>query len=443
MRADTIAACATPPGRSALAALRASGGECHRIAERVIADFQVEPLRTLRRSRVLAPDGAVIDDITYLTFAAPSSYTGEDMVEIFGHGGSLLPREVLSALLEAGAREAEAGEFTLRAVINGKMDLLQAEAVADLIDARAAAQRRAALSQLDKGLSVRISELRAAVLELEALITYDIDFPEEDSGPISPARVQDAIDRLRDQLEQLIATAPEGERIRDGALCVIAGVPNAGKSSLFNALLGEERAIVTEVEGTTRDAIEASVSCGGYPFRLVDTAGLRDTEDRVEKIGVEISRRYSASADLVLLCVESTRELTSEENGLIVDSPAPVIMVRTKSDLGPIDMGPGISVSVVSGAGLVELREKMAATAFESVSDYSGAPMLTRERHRLALSKALDELVQFDEARSSGLEAVVAGTHLRAAVLALEEVVGVVTGEEVLGRVFSSFCVGK
>ncbi|PYO79863.1 MAG: hypothetical protein DMD67_01780, partial [Gemmatimonadetes bacterium] len=238
-----------------------------------------------------------------------------------------------------GARPAAPGEFTRRAVLNGKLDLLQAEATGDLIDAGSPAQARRALQQLERGLSTRLERLRAELLELEALIAYDIDFPDEDEGPVAPERVERAWLAARDRIAQLLATAPEGERLREGALLVIAGRPNAGKSSLFNALLGTDRAIVTEVPGTTRDAIEAHAVLEGFPFRLVDTAGLRSSDDRVEKIGIEVSRKYLAAADLVVFCEEagagagSGERYDRERDRFLAKVSAPLVVVDTKIDL--------------------------------------------------------------------------------------------------------------
>jgi tRNA modification GTPase len=280
------------------------------------------------RARLLHPDSREpVDDCLAVCFHAPNSYTGDDLVEISTHGGLVVPAASLAALSAAGARPAEPGEFTRRAVLNGKMDLLQAEATADLIDAGAPAQRRRALQQLERGLSDRLAALRGEILELEALIAYDIDFPEEDEGPVSPERVRGAWNVVRERLAGLVKTAPEGERLREGALLVIAGRPNAGKSSLFNALLGSERAIVTEIPGTTRDAIEAHAVIEGFPFRLVDTAGLRESEERIERIGIAISKRYLETADLVLFCRDSEDDVLPEVG------TTPVVEVVTKSDL--------------------------------------------------------------------------------------------------------------
>ncbi len=389
------------------------------------------------RARLAHPGtGDPVDDVLAACFPAPRSYTGEDVVEISTHGGLVVPAAAVAAFVAAGGRLAEPGEFSRRAVLNGKMDLLQAEATADLIDAGSPAQRRRALHQLERGLSGRLSALRQEVLELEGLIAYDIDFPEEDEGPVSPARVERAWRLARDRVARLLATAPEGERLREGALLVIAGRPNAGKSSLFNALLGAERAIVTEIPGTTRDAIEAHAVIEGFPFRLIDTAGLRDSEERVERLGIEVSRKYLAAADLILFCEDGD----DPARAMFLDQvQAPVVVVRTK-----VDLAGGEGVSVVTGAGLDALRKRLAEVAFGQLLALGDVePVVTRARHRAALERALAELDGFWEARTAGVDAAAAATHLRAAVLALDDLIGVVTPDDVLDRVFATFCVGK
>ena len=377
-----------------------------------------------------------VDDCLAACFPAPHSYTGEDLVEISTHGGLVVPAAALAALAAAGARPAAPGEFTRRAVLNGKMDLLQAEATADLIDAGSPAQRRRALQQLERGLSDRLAALRRDILELEALIAYDIDFPEEDEGPVSETTVRGAWAVVRDRVADLLKTAPEGERLSEGALLVIAGRPNAGKSSLFNALLGTERAIVTEIPGTTRDAIEAHAVIEGFPFRLVDTAGLRDADERIERLGIEVSKKYLAAADLVLFCEESE---DPSRAAFLAQVRAPVVVVRTKGDLG----GEG-GVSVVTGKGLPELRRQLAEVAFGRLLALGDVePVVTRARHRVALERALAEVEAFWAARTSGVDAAAAATHLRTAVLALDDLIGAVTPDDVLDRVFAAFCVGK
>ena len=450
MLSDPIVALATPPGRSALALIRLSGKGAFDVAARALQPFRPDPPRAVRRVRVVHPTtGEAVDDALVACFPAPRSYTGDDLVELSTHGGLLVPAAVVAALLAAGARPAAPGEFSRRAVLNGKLDLLQAEATADLIDAGSPAQARRALQQLDRGLSRRLELLRSELIELEALIAYEIDFPEEDEGPVAPERVERAWGAARQRIAHLIATAPEGERLREGALLVIAGRPNVGKSSLFNALLGRERAIVTEVAGTTRDAIEAHGVLEGFPFRLVDTAGLRESDDRVERLGIEVSRKYLAAADLVLFCEDHRETGTGKRerdarDEFLAQVSAPVVFVRTKSDLDTPSDGPFVAVSVVTGEGLAELKRGLAEAAFGRLLALGDVePVVTRARHREALERALAEVEGFQTARKGGVDAVAAATHLRAAVGALDDLIGVVTPDDVLDRVFASFCVGK
>ena len=330
---DTIVALATPPGRSAIAVVRLSGPDAHAVASRVVTPWPV-PERTARLCMVHDPETREPIDRSLVTcYAGGRSYTGEPMVEIATHGGHLVPGMAMAALIAAGAREATPGEFTRRAVLNGKLDLLRAEAIGDLIDARSKLMHQTALSQLDGGLSQRVEALRSALIGIEALIAYDIDFPEEDDGPIDRAAVLDAADDVLRQLDVLLATAPAGELVREGAITVLAGVPNAGKSSLYNALLGQARALVTDSPGTTRDALEAVVDMAGWPIRLVDTAGLRDSADAVERLGIEMSERFIGRAHLVLVCGETESSLQTAVARVRTTTSAPMIAVRTKGDL--------------------------------------------------------------------------------------------------------------
>jgi tRNA modification GTPase len=447
---DPIVALATPPGRSAVAVIRLSGAGVRDVAARCLRPFPGAPRTLLRTRLVQGIAGDLIDEPLAVWYAAPRSYTGEDMVEVFTHGGLLVPADGVAAFVAVGARPAAPGEFTRRALLNGKLDLLQAEATADLIDAGSPVQRKRALQQLDRGLSQRLEALRGELLALEALLAYDIDFPDEDEGPVTPERVAQAWRAARDRLAHLLKTAPEGERLHDGALLVIAGRPNAGKSSLFNALLGRERAIVTEVPGTTRDAIEATAVIEGFPFRLVDTAGLRTSEDRVERLGIEVSRRYLEEADLILFCEaigEGGRGKGEEDarDEFLAQCTAPVVTVHTKADLPfPLPSSPVPRVSAVTGEGLDTLRRRLAEVAFGQLLSLGDVePVVTRARHRVALERALGEVEAFQTARAQGVDAVAAATHLRAGVGALDELIGAVTPDDVLERVFATFCVGK
>jgi tRNA modification GTPase len=441
MLSDPIAALATPPGRAALAVIRLSGTGAFEIARQVIGGFRTEPARHATVAGFRDSQGRPIDQGVYTVFPGPHSYTGEDLVELSCHGGLLIPSRLLATLHAAGARPATPGEFTRRAVLNGKLDLVQAEAVGDLIDASAPAQAAAALRQLEGGLSRRLAALRESLIEVEALLSYDIDFPEEDDGPVPAERIAAQINAVSLQIRRLVATAPSAERLREGALMVFAGRPNAGKSSLFNALLGSERALVTEIPGTTRDAIEAHTDFLGWPVRLADTAGLWNAPERIDRLGVEVSRRYLAAADLVLLCVEAGREVGEDETAISTERPS--LLVRTKADLAP-DPGVGVAVSTVTGEGLGPLRRVAAERVFADRMNLADLePGLTRERHRTALARAQSALADAIPHLGPSGDAVLAAHHVREATRALDELLGSVDIEDVLDRVFGSFCVGK
>ncbi len=445
---DTIVSISTAPGRGAVALVRLSGPEALAIAARHVTPWDTEP-RTARLATV-HQDGEPLDRALVTIFPGPDSFTGDDVVEISTHGGPLVPASVVAALIASGARQALPGEFTRRAVMNGKLDILQAEAIGDLIDAHSHSMRRAALQQLDAGLSRRLAALREDLIGLEALIAYDIDFPEEDDGPVPGAKIETAVRTLAGALDAILSMAPVSELIREGAVVVIAGAPNVGKSSLFNALLGRSRAIVTEIPGTTRDAIEAVVDSGSWPLRLVDTAGLRATEDTIEQIGIEVSERYLAAAHVVLACSDTDAGLEETARAVSEKSAAPAVRVRTKLDLvsssNQLKRLPGVVyVSAETGAGLSELLtaiDRALETQHGAIAP--DAPLLTRARHRHALEAAKSELVQFERRwKEDKLPATVAAVHLRAAVGALEELIGAVDVEDVFDRVFSAFCVGK
>ena len=445
---DTIVAVASAPGRGAIALVRLSGPDAFKIAAKHLGLWPIEP-RVSQLCDVFDSDER-LDQALITLFPGPNSFTGDDTVEFSTHGGYLIPSTIVAALISSGARQASPGEFTRRDVLNGKLDIVQAEALGDLIDAHSHAMQRTALDQLDGGLSRRLLSLRDDLIGLEALIAYDVDFPEEDDGPVPRQRIAQAVEGITSSLDALLSTAPAGEVIRDGAVVVIAGPPNVGKSSLFNALLGRSRAIVTEIPGTTRDALEAVIDSGKWPLRLVDTAGLRETEDRIERLGIEASERYLASAHVVLACAEDSRSLEETIDLVGRSSAAPILAVRTKADLvstrdeymSSDDM---ISVSAETGSGLQELlaaiNDSLDSRHGEIVPDL---PVLTKARHSKAISTARSELEGFRRAwQEEKLPVTITAVHLRTAVNALEELIGAVDIEDVLDRVFSSFCVGK
>ena len=446
---DTIVAVATPRGRGAIAVVRLSGPAAFEIARQHVAPWPGNP-RVATLCGITDKNGELDQGLVTL-FPEPDSFTGENILEVSTHGGYVVPLSVAAAFIRSGARQALPGEFTRRAILNGKLDLIQAEGIGELVDARSSAMQRAALVQLHGGLTRKLTELRDSFISLEALIAYEIDFPEEDDGPIDERQIQRAAAKVEEELEEILSTASFGELIREGAVVVIAGPPNSGKSSLFNALLGKARAIVTELPGTTRDALEAVIAADGWPLRLVDTAGLRDSDDRIERLGIEVSERYLSSADIVLACAESDQGLTHTLAVISALTSAPVIRVKTKADLhsGRVENagsnGAGLMVSAERRTGLEALLGRVCETLRSTYGAHSAdAPVLTTARQSAALNKALDELRSFNAARTDqGIPATIAAVHLRTAAGVLEELIGSVDVEDVLAKLFSTFCVGK
>jgi tRNA modification GTPase len=430
--ADTVFALATPAGRGAIAVVRISGPKTKAALTALVGSSPRPRLATLR---TLRHGAARLDQALVLWFPAPASYTGEDVAELHLHGGRAVVEGVLSALSDLGLRPAEPGEFTRRAFENGRMDLAQAEAVADLIDAESAAQAKQALGQLDGALSAVYSGFRADLLRALALVEAEIDFPDEEV-PENLARTAGPIlDRLADDLRRALSDADRGERVREGYRVVLIGETNAGKSSLFNALVAREAAIVTPIPGTTRDVLDAQLVIEGYAVTLSDTAGLRESDDPVEAEGVRRARARAAAADL-RLWVRAPGDPEGAAAAFVQDDD---LVIWTKADLAPPD-GAGLSVSTATGLGLDSVH---AALADRLRRDLTGAdfPAVTRSRHRRRLGEAL-AAVQ-DGRRALRLAPEMAGDDLRRAATALSEVTGEIGVEDVLGEVFASFCIGK
>ncbi len=433
---DTIFALATPPGRGAIAILRLSGPGTDAALTALGAGGLKPRVASLRD---LSHEGQAIDQALVLRFPAPNSYTGEDCAELHLHGGRAVVEAAGEALGALGLRPAYPGEFTRRAFENGRMDLAQAEAVADLIDAETVAQATQALGQLDGALSQTYAGFRRDLLTALALVEAEIDFPDEEVPDNLARSAGPVLDRLIADLKTALADARRGERVREGYRIVLIGETNAGKSSLFNALVAREAAIVTPIAGTTRDVLDADLIIGGYAVTLSDTAGLRDSADPVEAEGVRRARARAEAADL-RLWIRGPDDAEGDAAGFARPGD---LLVLTKADLGVaqgVDGFETLSVSTATGQGLSDLHDWIAARL---ARDLSGAdfPAVTRERHRRRLAEAL---VAVEAGRAAlGMAPEMAGDDLRRAADALARVTGAIGVEDILGEVFSTFCIGK
>lgn len=443
--ADTIAALSTPSGTGAVAVLRVSGPDAKDIASRVFKGPRLSPRKALFGS-IMDADGSALDDVLLTYFAGPASYTGEDTIEISCHGGVLVTRRVLERLLQAGARAAGPGEFTQRAFLNGKLDLTQAEAVMDVISAQTDRALRAAHHQLDGALGRTILALREELLGIVAHVEAYIDFPEEDIDPDTGAAMQARMAALAGRLTQLLATADQGRLLREGVRTVLAGAPNAGKSSLLNRLLGFERAIVSATPGTTRDTIEEVINLQGFPLRLVDTAGLRpETADAIEQAGMARTQSQLASADLVLEIVDASQP-PGDRLILPESSTTRHVLVLHKSDLPPHHHWSGtdgIPVSSLTGNGLDALTDCIIATITAGGAAFEQAEVAVNARHQACLEKAHAALTAAMAEFATGSSPEFVALDLRLALEALGDIVGRVDVEDILGAIFSQFCIGK
>jgi tRNA modification GTPase len=432
---DTIAALSTPPGEGAIAVVRISGPDALTIAAKIFRGAKPEP-RVATFGRIVDGD-EIVDEVVLTAFHAPASYTAEHVIEIGCHGGVLISARVLQTVLAAGARAAGPGEFTQRAFINGKMDLTQAEAVMDLIRAQTPLAARAAAEQLQGRIGVRIMEIREALLNIVAHVEAYIDFPDEDIDPDTGAAMRSRMTSALDSINDLLATADDGRILREGVRLAICGRPNAGKSSLLNCLLGYERAIVSPTPGTTRDTIEESLSLRGIPFRITDTAGLRETPDAIEREGVRRAREIVENADVVLRVVDATDPVA------LNDPPAASneLVVLNKIDLAPAENTSG--VSCVTGDGIDELVESIVARVRSNPAAPRETLAAINARHQACLQRAKAALEAAIERFDAKTAPEFLAIDLRAALDATGEVVGVVDTDDILGRIFGTFCIGK
>ena len=457
---DTIAAVATGAGVSAIGVLRVSGPAAIAAAEAVFRPRDGRPLsahapRALVRGALLGPEGETVDDCLAAFFPAPHSYTGEDSAEFHCHGSPIVLRLGLQALFAQGARQAGPGEFTRQAFLNGKLDLTEAEAVMDLIDAESAAAAKNALSQLGGSLRRMAEGVRDSLVDIASRFYAVVDYPDEDIEDIHPEEIEAALRAADGTLTRLLGSFQRGQVLRAGVPAAILGRPNAGKSSLLNALLGYDRAIVTDIPGTTRDTVEEKCVLGGVLLRLIDTAGLRETEDAVERLGTERSRRAAEDAGLVLALVDGSRPFTPEDAAILrlAAGKERWLLLLTKADLPQKAVLPELaslpgtapaavlSVSARTGEGIPALEAAVAAL-FPQGEAETGS-LLTNPRQADVVGRALDAVRRAEESLSLGMTPDVILTDAEEALSALGELTGATAREEIVSAIFSRFCVGK
>jgi tRNA modification GTPase len=452
---DTIAAIATPLGEAGLGVVRISGPAALTIAERL---FEArEPLSGAKSHSLhhgwITRAGQRLDEAVAGVFRAPTSYTGENVVEFSCHGSPAVLRELLAWCCDGGARLARPGEFTERAYLNGRMDLAQAEAVASLIAAKSASAATAAAVQLAGGLSARIDELRRTAVDLLADLEANLDFSEEDIPNIPRDRVSAALSALSSNIEALLSTSVRGRLLREGGVVVLAGRPNVGKSSLFNAFLAEQRAIVTDIPGTTRDTLEEQLSWEGYPVVLIDTAGLRKTSDPVEFLGAERARWAVDRADVVVLVLDASQPLTEDDRATARELSGPSVVVAlnksdrpavvTAADVSGLGLQRTVAVSAFTRAGLPELRSKILSLFPTGAGTGEAGVVVTNERHAEKLGEARGACENALDALAQGRSEEAVAADLRRAAEALAAITGADVGEAVLDSIFRRFCIGK
>jgi tRNA modification GTPase len=444
---DTIVAIATPPGRGGLGLVRLAGPEACQIALPMLRlKHDLDPGRAIF-GELIDPSGSVgtrIDEVVVTYFAKPHSYTTDDIVEISAHGSPVVLRHIVELAFARGARLAEPGEFTMRAFLNGRIDLTQAEAVRDLIDSQTLYQAKVAAQQLEGALSRRLQPIKQDLVKLIATLEAGVDFAEDDVSVLPADQILHHIAAVRHPLEQLASTFAYGKLVHEGLTLAIVGRPNVGKSSLFNCLVERERAIVTATPGTTRDLVSETVAIGGIPVKLVDTAGIRRALDEAESIGIRKSKEALADADLVLVVVDASQPSVPDDAELMQQvAERPVIVVRNKCDLIQNHVGAGIRTSAITGAGIPELRQEILRHFGGEVGVQAEAGFLTNLRHQNLVHDSLVGLTAASSAVNNRIPHEMLLLDLYNALRPLDDITGATTNDDILNLIFSTFCIGK
>ncbi|HLX45762.1 MAG TPA: tRNA uridine-5-carboxymethylaminomethyl(34) synthesis GTPase MnmE [Bryobacteraceae bacterium] len=443
---DTIAAISTPPGRGGIGIARLSGPDSRTIAEKILRIQSEWHSWTAFLAELIDSEGNTVDHVVVTYFASPRSYTAEDVVEIACHGSPVVLRHALDRAIAAGARLAEPGEFTLRAYLKGRIDLPQAEAIRDLIEATTLYQARIAAQQAEGSVSRRLKPVKEQLLELIALLEAGIDFAEDDISVAPPQEILRRIDPVLTAVTALAASFSYGKLVHDGFTLAIVGRPNVGKSSLFNRLLEQDRAIVTDIPGTTRDLVSETASLDGIPVKFVDTAGIHQGQDVVENLGIERSYRAMADADLTLVVVDASTALTEEDRELVrrARQQGKCVVAANKSDLpGRAQDLEAVYVSALNGDGVPELRKRLVETIAPRGRYEQEGGFITSLRHERLLNESRDALEQAKSATSLGIPHEMLLLDLYAALRPVDGITGATTADDILHRIFSSFCIGK
>ncbi len=445
---DTIAAVTTPSGEGAIAVIRISGSMAFDVAEGLFSGpVKSYKSHTAHYGNILSHDGKVLDSVLLLVMKGPNSYTGEDTVEISCHGGSLVARSVLERVFEAGARPAQPGEFSFRAFMNGKIDLAQAEAVQELIAAKSARAMENAGMQLQGRLSEKISGFQRELTEVCAILEAWVDFPEEGLEFATMEEIAASLEEICDRMKKLQSTFHDGKILHEGLSLCLLGAPNVGKSSLMNALLGKERAIVTPIAGTTRDLLEEDLRLGGLHFRLMDTAGIRDTEEIVEQEGIRRSKQAMRDADLILLLLDASRSLDEKDQALLQSAPkTKTVVVWNKTDLKQPQENvsfESVCVSAKEKTGLDELKQAIERAIWKNGPPSKEEIAITKLRHFQALTQAIASCETVVSGLKKNISAEFVAADMRACLNELGAIIGTNVSEDILTAIFSKFCLGK